>query len=34
MEQNEQGQLAKGKWHRTPPGVEIDDGYVNLCDEE
>ena len=26
---NDQGQLAKGKWHRTPRGVEVDVGFTN-----
>ena len=33
-ERNEQGQLARGKWHKTPPGVEVDEGHTNLSDEE
>ena len=33
MERNEQGQLAKGRWHKTPPGVELDEGYTNLDEE-
>lgn len=33
-ERNEQGQLAKGRWHRTPPGVEVDEGHTNLSDDE
>ena len=26
---NDQGQLAKGKWHETPQGVEVDEGFTN-----
>lgn len=26
---NDQGQLAKGRWHETPQGVELDVGYTN-----
>ena len=26
---NDQGQLAKGRWHRTPRGVEVDVGFSN-----
>lgn len=26
---NDQGQLAKGKWHETPQGVEVDVGFTN-----
>ena len=33
-DRNAQGQLAKGKWHKTPPHVEIDEGYTNLSDED
>lgn len=33
-ERNERGQLAKGKWHKTPPGVEVDEGHTNLSDDE
>ena len=29
VEFNEQGQLAKGKWHRTPQGVKVDVGFTN-----
>ena len=28
-ELNDQGQLAKGKWHETPQGVEVDVGFTN-----
>lgn len=28
-ETNDQGQLAKGKWHRTPRGVDLDVGFAN-----
>lgn len=28
-ELNDQGQLAKGRWHETPQGVEVDVGYTN-----
>ena len=28
-ELNDQGQLAKGKWHVTPQGVEVDVGFTN-----
>ena len=26
---NDQGQLAKGRWHETPQGVEVDVGFTN-----
>ena len=28
-ELNDQGQLAKGRWHRTPQGVDVDAGFTN-----
>ncbi len=34
VERNAQGQLAKGRWHKTPPGVEIDEGHTNLSDDD
>ena len=34
VERNAQGQLAKGRWHKTPPGVEVDEGYTNRSDDE
>ena len=34
IERNEQGQLAKGKWHKTPSDIEVDEGYINLSDED
>ena len=34
VERNAQGQLAKGRWHKTPPGVEVDEGYTNQSDDE
>lgn len=33
-ERNAQGQLAKGRWHKTPPGVEVDEGYTNRSDDD
>ena len=34
VERNGQGQLAKGKWHKTPPFIEVDSGHTNLSDVE
>ena len=34
VERNKWGQLAKGRWHKTPPGVEVDEGHTNLSDDE
>ena len=28
-ELNDQGQLAKGRWHEVPQGVEVDVGFTN-----
>lgn len=28
-ELNDQGQLARGKWHETPQGIEVDVGFTN-----
>lgn len=33
-ERNGQGQLAKGRWHKTPKGVAVDEGYTNLSDDD
>ena len=33
-ERNAQGQLAKGRWHKTPRGVEVDEGYTNISEDE
>ena len=29
VELNDQGQLARGRWHVTPQGVEVDVGFAN-----